>query len=149
MTTPEAVTKTLETALQSDRFDPGRRPEVAFYGGTFTGLPVERMSALLGAVRPFLEKGLFASIRVSTRPDALDRQRLDLMKRCGVSTVELGVQSMSDRVLAASGRGHTVADRVAGRRDPCNAKSSVSRTLWLRLETSARRARGPDVGADS
>ena len=112
VTTSEAVTKTLVTALQSDRFDPGRRPEVAFYGGTFTGLPVERMSALLGAVRPFLEKGLFASIRVSTRPDALDRQRLDLMKRCGVSTVELGVQSMDDGVLALSRRGHSARDTV-------------------------------------
>ncbi len=113
-TTPAVVTKTLETAVSSAGFDPGRRPEVAFYGGTFTGLPVERMSALLEAAGPFLQKGLFASIRVSTRPDALDRQRLEIMKRCGVSTVELGAQSMDDGVLALSRRGHSAGDTVEG-----------------------------------
>lgn len=111
-TTPDAVVKTLEEAVRSDGFDPVRRPEVAFYGGTFTGLAVEEMTALLEAVVPFIRDGRFASIRVSTRPDALDRQRLELLKGYGVSTVELGAQSMDNRVLELSGRGHSAQDTV-------------------------------------
>jgi histone acetyltransferase (RNA polymerase elongator complex component) len=68
------------------------------------------MNELLGAVAPFLEKGLFAGVRVSTRPDSLDLRKLGLMKRAGVRTVELGVQSMDDHVLALSGRGHSAVD---------------------------------------
>jgi len=65
---------------------------------------------LLGAVSPFLKKGLFTGIRVSTRPDSLDPEKLDVMMRSGVKTVELGVQSMDDRVLLLSGRGHSAQD---------------------------------------
>jgi len=104
------VARTLERAILSDGFDPGRRPEAAFYGGTFTGLPKDRMTALLEAVRPFIQQGSFVSIRVSTRPDALDRERLELLKGYGVSTVELGAQSMVDRVLELSHRGHSARD---------------------------------------
>jgi len=67
-------------AVRSRDFDPRRKPEVAFFGGTFTRLSKERMETLLGAVAPYIKRGLFQSIRVSTRPDALDKERLDLMK---------------------------------------------------------------------
>jgi len=108
------VEKILDTAVRSRDFDPRRRPEVAFFGGTFTRLSKERMKALLGAVAPYIRRGLFQSIRVSTRPDALDKERLDLMKAYGVFTVELGAQSMDDRVLSLSNRGHTAGDTVKG-----------------------------------
>ena len=111
-TTPGAVARALEEAVLSDGFDPARLPEVAFYGGTFTGLAAEKMTALLEAVIPFLKEGRFVSIRVSTRPDALDRQRLEILKKYGVSTVELGAQSMDDGVLELSGRGHSAQDTV-------------------------------------
>lgn len=110
--TRHTVKKVLDTAIASPRFDVRRNPEVAFYGGTFTSLPREKMSELLGAVRPYLEQGLFRSIRISTRPDALDRERLDLLDRSGVSTVELGTQSMDDEVLGMINRGHTSQDTV-------------------------------------
>ena len=110
--TPAAVASVLEEAVLSEGYDPGRLPEVAFYGGTFTGLAPEKMTAFLEAVIPFLKDGSFVSIRISTRPDALDRQRLELLKRYGVSTVELGAQSMDDRVLELSGRGHSAQDTV-------------------------------------
>lgn len=113
-TTPGAVVRILEGAALSDGFDPVRRPEVAFYGGTFTGLAVKKMTALLEAVVPFIKDGRFVCIRVSTRPDALDRQRLELLKGYGVSTVELGAQSMDNRVLELSGRGHSAQDTVDG-----------------------------------
>ena len=86
--------------------------EIAFYGGTFTGLPYETMGELLGAVSPYLREGLVRSIRVSTRPDALDENKLRFLKEHGVTTIELGAQSMSDEVLALTRRGHTGEDTI-------------------------------------
>jgi histone acetyltransferase (RNA polymerase elongator complex component) len=106
------VAKILDQAVQSNRFDPIRKPEVAFYGGTFTRLTMSRMKELLGAVRPYLQQGLFNSIRFSTRPDSILNKPLDLLKNMGVSTVELGTQSMVDEVLEHSQRGHTAQDTV-------------------------------------
>jgi histone acetyltransferase (RNA polymerase elongator complex component) len=83
---------------------------VAFYGGTFTRLPISKMTELLKAVNPYIEQGHFQTIRVSTRPDAVDEERLCLIKDLGVSTVELGVQSLDDDVLKASKRGYTAED---------------------------------------
>jgi histone acetyltransferase (RNA polymerase elongator complex component) len=100
----------LDLAIRSRTFDPGRNPEVAFYGGTFTGLSAERMKQLLEAVDPYIEDGLICSIRVSTRPDFVDEDRLSILEAWHVRTVELGVQSMDDRVLAMARRGHSTAD---------------------------------------
>ncbi|MBW2609352.1 MAG: radical SAM protein [Deltaproteobacteria bacterium] len=104
------VKETIDQAIKSPRFDSCREREVAFYGGTFTSLSINRMTELLEAVNPYLRQGFFGSIRVSTRPDEIDDKRLDLIKGFGVSTVELGVQSMDDEVLRLSQRGHTVRD---------------------------------------
>ncbi len=106
------VEQVLKKAIYSDGFDPARKPEIAFYGGTFTRLPFHRMQDLLEAVIPFIEQGFFTSVRVSTRPDALDEKRLKAMMEYGVSTVELGAQSMDDRVLVLSKRGHSAQDTV-------------------------------------
>jgi len=104
------IKQTLDHAIVAKGFDPSREPEVAFYGGTFTRLPVDQMRELLGVVTPYLREGLFKSIRVSTRPDSLGMGRLGLMRREGIATVELGTQSMDDGVLALSRRGHTARD---------------------------------------
>jgi histone acetyltransferase (RNA polymerase elongator complex component) len=106
------VEHVLRQAIDSKGYDPGRNPEVAFYGGTFTGLPRERIFALLDTVRPFIEEGFFSSIRFSTRPDALEDELLEMIAGKGVRTIELGAQSMSDRVLSLTRRGHTVEDTV-------------------------------------
>lgn len=106
----KAMRDTLDTAMKSPRFGAGGAREVAFFGGTFTGLPTGRMTALLQAVAPYLGKERFHSIRVSTRPDEIDEERLLLMRRFGVATVELGAQSMDDEVLNRSRRGHTARD---------------------------------------
>ncbi|MFO7760446.1 MAG: elongator complex protein 3 [Thermodesulfobacteriota bacterium] len=81
--------------------------EVAFYGGSFTGIPEEVQEEILGAVQPFLAAGLVKSIRLSTRPDYIDRRRAAFLRSYGVATVELGVQSLDHEVLVMSGRGHT------------------------------------------
>ncbi len=104
------VEKVLDKAILSKDFDVRREPEVAFYGGTFTMLSLGRIKELIEAVVPYIRQGLFRSIRVSTRPDALDKERLELMKDCGVDTIELGCQSMDDEVLSLSKRGHTAED---------------------------------------
>ncbi|WP_456473664.1 elongator complex protein 3 [Desulfolithobacter sp.] len=80
--------------------------QVAFFGGSFTGLPRERQEELLGAVQPWLERSLVHSIRLSTRPDYIDTRITDLLCRYRVAVVELGVQSMDDNELKYSRRGH-------------------------------------------
>lgn len=80
--------------------------EAAFFGGSFTALPTEDQEKLLLPLQPLLEKGQVASIRVSTRPDALDAQCASFLRRMGVTKVELGVQSLDEEVLEQSGRGH-------------------------------------------
>lgn len=84
--------------------------QVAFYGGSFTALPLAGQQAYLEAVRPFITSGSVASIRLSTRPDSITPEILALLEHYDVRTVELGVQSMDDEVLMRSGRGHTSAD---------------------------------------
>ena len=86
--------------------------QLAFYGGSFTALLPETQEKLLGAAQPFLRRGQLESIRVSTRPDAIDAGTLERLRDYGVTTVELGCQSMDDRVLEKSERGHTRADVI-------------------------------------
>ncbi|NTW80194.1 MAG: radical SAM protein [Geobacteraceae bacterium] len=91
----------------------GRSLEVAFFGGTFTALPEEIQSGLLAPLQPFLADGTVGSVRISTRPDCIDSGRVAWLSERGVRTIELGVQSMDDTVLAASGRGHCSTDSLA------------------------------------
>ncbi|MFZ3073180.1 MAG: radical SAM protein [Thermodesulfobacteriota bacterium] len=86
------------------------KKEIAFYGGSFTGLPEAVLEGYLAIAFEFKRSGRVDSIRVSTRPDLIDGVVCKLLKRYGVETVELGVQSMNDTVLRLSGRGHSAAD---------------------------------------
>ena len=88
----------------------GTKRQLAFYGGSFTAIPDGQQLELFEAARPYLEDGTISSIRLSTRPDAIDGAVLARLKRNGVTTVELGAQSMCDEVLELSGRGHTASD---------------------------------------
>ena len=81
--------------------------EVAFFGGSFTGLPLDEQESFLKLAKPFLDKNLIQGIRLSTRPDYINNEVLDLLKQYGVTTVELGAQSFDDEVLLKSHRGHT------------------------------------------
>jgi len=88
------------------------RTEIAFFGGNFTGLPPETQEMYLSIAHRHLSVGRVDGIRLSTRPDCVDTPGVSLLKRFGVGIVELGVQSFSDRVLAAAGRGHDAADSL-------------------------------------
>lgn len=106
--TPEDVAKQLQDAfsrnLNSDS------TEIAFFGGSFTCLPQGEMEGFLKAAFPYVQAGKCRGIRLSTRPDGISRPVLDILARYGVTAIELGAQSMDDRVLAKNGRGHTAAD---------------------------------------
>ncbi len=85
--------------------------DVAFYGGTFTGLPKPRQIAYLEAVRPYIDRGLVSGIRFATRPDAIDRLWLEeLLKSYPIKVIELGVQSFNESALTLLGRTHTNED---------------------------------------
>lgn len=107
--TPAEVQKTIFSWLQRKS---GRHNhvQVAFYGGSFTGLSLPRQQELLNAVRPFSENGQVQTIRLSTRPDYIEGDTVSFLLDHGVSIVELGVQSLDNAVLKASHRGHTVED---------------------------------------
>lgn len=111
---PEAVRKLIETALHhfpscSDE----RERQVAFYGGSFTLMLQKDQISYLKEVQPFLTAGRLNSIRLSTRPDALSEETLGVLKKYGVKTIEVGVQSMSDKILFLSRRGHTAKDSAS------------------------------------
>jgi histone acetyltransferase (RNA polymerase elongator complex component) len=84
--------------------------QIAFFGGNFLGLNPAETRRLLAVAAQFVKDGRVDGIRFSTRPDTIDRRRLDLIRNFPVSTIELGVQSMDDRVLAITKRGHTSSD---------------------------------------
>ena len=110
------VEATIGRWLEQSRPEKRTGAEVAFYGGSFTGLPMGRQAELLAAVRPYRVQGTVRSVRLSTRPDLVDRGRIDWLVGHGVTTIELGVQSCDDEVLGRSNRGHTAADALrAGR----------------------------------
>ena len=84
--------------------------EIAFFGGSFTAIPRAYMTELLEAAYSFVGEGKFKGIRLSTRPDCIDREVLTILKKYGVTSIELGAQSMSNKVLKANQRGHSADD---------------------------------------
>ncbi len=90
--------------------------EVAFYGGSFTGIDTAKQEELLEAAYEFACRGSVQSIRISTRPDYINGAILNRLKKYGVDIIELGVQSMDEGVLEASFRGHSREDVVESSR---------------------------------
>ena len=88
----------------------GNIPQAAFYGGSFTAIPVEQQEELLAVTDEFFAAGKISSVRISTRPDAIDEEILSRMQRHHVTVIELGAQSMDDTVLQNARRGHTAVD---------------------------------------
>ena len=86
---------------------PSLENEAAFYGGSFTGLNLALQKELLVLTDELLDRKVIGSVRLSTRPDYIDEERLELLRAHGVKLVELGVQSLDDSVLKKAERGHT------------------------------------------
>ncbi len=111
--TAEAFTAKVRVHLETSRRGRSRKQypdQIAFYGGTFTGMERQEQRRLLDLSEPFLRGGMVDGIRISTRPDGIDAELLDDLKARGVKTVEVGAQSLNDKVLLCSRRGHTAAD---------------------------------------
>lgn len=104
----EAVREEISAALAT--LEPGDEAEIAFFGGSFTAIPRKLMCELLQMAEEAVQDGQVKGIRFSTRPDAVSEDVLDCLERYSVSAIELGIQSMNDRVLNLARRGHTAAD---------------------------------------
>jgi histone acetyltransferase (RNA polymerase elongator complex component) len=106
---PEKVERQIREFLEFNQND--RRPvQAAFYGGNFLGMGKESVKRMLNLATKFVKNKAIDSIRFSTRPDTIDRDRMDMIKNYPIATVEIGVQSMDDRVLAIVKRGHSADD---------------------------------------
>jgi len=86
------------------------KPQIAFYGGSFTALEPFQRKALLSLAFHYIQKQKVESIRLSTRPDAINEEILNELKSYSVKTIELGVQSLDENVLNIAQRGHSVKD---------------------------------------
>lgn len=102
------VRESVEKAFEKDGFS----YEIAFFGGSFTAIDRNYMVSLLEAASPYVKSGRVEGIRISTRPDFIDDEILNLLKTYGVTSIELGAQSMDDEVLKMNSRGHTSTDVV-------------------------------------
>lgn len=107
--TPSDVEEIIETWLST--LEPAGVPviEAAFFGGSFTGIPLEEQSAYLSVAKKYKDAGRISKIHLSTRPDYINEEILDNLMRFDTDIIELGVQSFDDRVLKLSGRGHDSA----------------------------------------
>jgi len=117
------------SALEAFESDP--EAELAFYGGSFTCLDRERQQYYLDAAAYGLKKGIIGGIRISTRPDAVDDDTCAYLRKNGVVTVELGVQSFDDEVLHSSGRCYSGADAA----EACRIVASSGIKLGVQLMT--------------
>lgn len=107
--TKKDVTEIIEYYLQNFK-DYDRKIEVAFFGGSFTGISPETQEELLSAAYSYIENGKVDSIRISTRPDYISKDILKFLKKYKVQTIELGVQSTNNYVLDKCKRGHDFND---------------------------------------
>ena len=105
----EDVIKAVNIAVKSKNYNP-RTTEIAFFGGSFTAINRSYMLDLLSVASDFVDKGVVSGIRISTRPDAIDDEILTLLKNHNVTAIELGAQSLNDRVLRINNRGHKISD---------------------------------------
>jgi len=108
MPQPSDVVEIIEKHLAT--IPPGSETEIGFFGGNFTGIEPEEQQSYLEIAEKYVKAGKVKSVRLSTRPDYIDNERLELLGKFTVTTIELGAQSLDDEVLQLSGRGHTVKD---------------------------------------
>ena len=107
--TAKDVEETIEYYLKNFK-DKNKYVEVAFFGGSFTAIDEKEQEELLNAAYKYIKNKKVNSIRISTRPDCINKEILKRLKKYGVQTIELGVQSSNDYILKQCKRGHTFED---------------------------------------
>ncbi|MGE5381298.1 MAG: elongator complex protein 3 [Methylocystaceae bacterium] len=103
---PQAVKQIIDQHLATNPCPDQAEVEVAFFGGTFTALPLSAQEKYLEQVKPYIASGKVKQIRISTRPDRITGDDLEILSHYGVWLVELGIQSLDDQVLEQVGRGY-------------------------------------------
>lgn len=106
--TKEDLKKTIEEYLKYMK--DSANIEIAFFGGSFTGIDEEKQEEFLSIAYEYIKEKKVQSIRISTRPDYINKKILKRLKKYKVKTIELGVQSANDYILKKAGRGHTFKD---------------------------------------
>ena len=125
----EDVRRTAEEYLST--LDGVEEVEMSFFGGSFTGIPIEKQSAFLAIAKEYKDAGRISKIHLSTRPDYIDREILDNLRHYGADVIELGVQSFDENVLRLSERGHSVQAVY----DACKLIKEYGFTLGIQLMT--------------
>ena len=133
---PKAVGEQIERALSTIKED--CRVEIAFFGGSFTGIDKELMIRLLELAEGYVREGSVASIRLSTRPDYISDEILEILSQYTVRNIELGLQSMDDEVLLATRRGHTAEQAKKACRDVVEAGFTLTGQMMIGLPASTK-----------
>lgn len=126
----EEVDRAVATAIRSEGYVP-QNTQIAFFGGSFTAIERPYMLSLLEAAGKYVQNQTVRSLRISTRPDAITPEILQILRCHGVENIELGAQSMDDAVLRLNERGHTANDT----RQACERIASCGLTLGLQMMT--------------
>ena len=127
--TEEDVRNTIKTYLSTLNDMNMETIELSFFGGSFTGIPIEEQSRFLAIAYEYKQRGIIDKIHMSTRPDYIDREILDNLRKYSVDVIELGVQSFDDAVLKKSNRGHSAAAVY----DACRLIKEYGFTLGIQL----------------
>lgn len=105
----EQIEETIKSYLSTISAAEIPNTEIAFFGGSFTGLPIEQQREYLAIAKKYKDEKRIKRIRLSTRPDYIDEKILSHLKDHSVDLIELGVQSFDPEVLELAGRGHDIA----------------------------------------
>ncbi len=132
----EDVKEQIERALSTISI--GDEVEIAFFGGSFTGIDRDLMLRLLQTAQTYIDAGKVTGIRLSTRPDYISNEILELLSRFSVQTIELGLQSMDDTVLTCSKRGHTAKQAEDACRAIINYGFALVGQMMIGLPASTR-----------
>ena len=135
--TKEEVKKTIDSFLNSFKNEDIER-EIAFFGGSFTGIEQSIQEELLKVAYEYVKNKKVSGIRVSTRPDYIDKEKLKLLKKYGVKTIELGVQSTNDYILKKCKRGHTFKDVKKASKLIRRNKFTLGHQMMIGLPESTR-----------
>ncbi len=127
--TPQDITSIIDTYLSTLKNSSVETIEIGFFGGSFTGLPIDVQNTYLKIAKQYKEKRLIDKIHLSTRPDYINDDILKNLKNFHVDIIELGVQSFNQKVLDASKRGHSVNDIY----NACNMIKSYGFDLGIQL----------------
>ena len=135
---PEDVEETIERVFASRKGDGSCLRQIAFYGGSFTGMEFPLQQEYLNVARRYVREGMADSIRISVRPDQLGPEVLSFLYAHDVRTVEVGVQSLNDEVLRSARRGHSASEALAALERAKDAGMEVGAQLMVGLPQDDR-----------